>query len=679
MSERIVLDPAEIAASNRTQLDITDWIAQAGPDWGDSTITTFMAERDRGSIPVDFTVPNRDVSLPLVFNKTTGGTTVAQARANIQAKIALFQKEGGWIKRVLNTGGTYYADVVDGATHAFSSAQGWESAQNVDIDPSISLTCLPDFYQDEITLGDHVETTNAELVFTETGILGDYPGRVRIVVDDDQGQDQRGLIWAFRSRHYDSASTARIPYEAEALGPLDTAAKAALSGASGGTVVTHGTLATNWTPVLSTNVAGTQFLTHQGTYRLHARVYSTSGTTVQARAVWDVGDLVNPAENDAWRLPGASNFYDHDFGEVRLDAPPVGTYRWSGQIQAKGDVGGENFSVDKIWLVPADEGMGVLTAPIPSTLGLATYSARDEFNQTSGTIGTKVLPVGGTWAAAGATTGDFNLSGTPNFNVTRTPTNDVAGIAAGAGRFALAGTATYTNIVERIDLKNSALVAAEHALLARYTDTSNFMLFYIFSSATAPQAAIYKVVAGVTNALALVSLSALPVNTYSTLQGLVDTNGRASMWFGAQGGATTLIATAQDAVLATGGALATGKIGFWDKNGTTVADTRTYDNFQAWVPTPDAVTFASRSTQITTDGNFRLDSGGTAYGPVSVGAGDLARIPVAGLEGRTTEVFLKNSRGDFDQLPDSHTSTDYGDDVSAKVFYRPCYLNVGTA
>jgi hypothetical protein len=32
---------------------------------------------------------------------------------------------------------------------------------------------------------------------------------------------------------------------------------------------------------------------------------------------------------------------------------------------------------------------------------------------------------------------------------------------------------------------------------------------------------------------------------------------------------------------------------------------------------------------------------------------DLPRLPVAGLEGRTREIFLKPSRGDFDELPDS--------------------------
>ena len=70
---------------------------------------------------------------------------------------------------------------------------------------------------------------------------------------------------------------------------------------------------------------------------------------------------------------------------------------------------------------------------------------------------------------------------------------------------------------------------------------------------------------------------------------------------------------------------------------------------------------------MTSDGHWRLGSGGTGYGPVSIQAGMSRGFRLRGLEGRTTEVFLKTSRGDFDQLRDSHTSTDYGDDISARV------------
>ena len=37
----------------------------------------------------------------------------------------------------------------------------------------------------------------------------------------------------------------------------------------------------------------------------------------------------------------------------------------------------------------------------------------------------------------------------------------------------------------------------------------------------------------------------------------------------------------------------------------------------------------------------------------SIQARDLTRLPVAGMEGRTMEVFIIPSRGDFDRLPDS--------------------------
>jgi hypothetical protein len=681
-AERLILDPPAVAAAGRVALDVTPWIKVEGTDWGDATIQAIMADRDRGSFPVDYTVPNREINVPLMFANTIGGTTTAQAHAQMQAKIALFQKEGGTLARVLNTGGTVYADVVDAATHGMTSVSGWESSQNFDLDSSISLTCLPDFYQDEITLADHTETTNAELIFTETNIAGDYPARVRIVVDDDQAQDQRGLIAAFRSRYYDSASTAALKYEAESLTPLDTAARAALSGASGGTVVTHGTLSTNWTPVLGTNQGTTTFLTHKGTYRLWGRVYSTSGTTVQARAVWDVGDLVNPAENDAWRLPGASNFYDHDFGELRLDAPPVGAYRWQGQIQAKGDVGGENFSVDKVWLAPVDEGYAVLTASVPTTQGLATYSARSEFNTESGVITADSLAVGGVWTVVtNSDTDDFSAAGGV---ATRTSLND-SGTGTGVivGRGVTAGTGTSTLITVQIDMQFSAAVSAglnliQGGVLARVTDANNHLSAVIQQTSTGANLAVTKAVASVTTNLGSFTISGFSLNTYYTVRLFIDAGGNYTATVSKRGGLPLATVMGTDTALATSGALASGKVGMVDYAGNVAANTRTYDNFAAWVPTPDAVTFASRSTQLTTDGHYRLDSGGTAYGPVSVPDGDNLRLPVAGLEGRTTEVFLKNSRGDFDRFPDPHTSTDYGDDISARVFYRPCYLNVGT-
>ena len=682
MPETLVLDPTEITGGGRTQLDISDpsqgvYVAQAGPDWGDSSIEAYMADQVRGATPIDFRIPNRQIVMPIIF-KGGGTVTTDQARAKLQSKVARIQQEGGWLKRVVRSGGTVYLDVVNAS---LTLGDQWHATHmNQEPGAVLTLEAIPDFYGNETQLSDHTETSNPELVFTETGIDGDYPARVRVVVDDDQAQDQRGLIWHFRSRHYSSATTAKTFYEAESLQALDTArilAGTAVVGgttpaASGGTVVSHGTISTSWTPVVGTNVGGTSYLTHTGTNRIYARIYSTSGTTVQTRFVWDVGDLVNPAENAAVRLPGAPNFYIVDYGEVRLDPPPVGTHRWQGQIQAKGDVGTEQFAVDRVWIVNQDEGAGVLRAPINLAEGVATYSARSEFNTESGAITGDTLAVGGTWqAGTGSDTDDFSVgSGV----ATRSTTSD-SGTNPLFGRAILASSpTTLSNVIARVDFKasNQNNSATYGGLLLRYgaanTNLQVTVTPFLSSSTSGVSAVTFN--AGASATLKEAIIPSIGADTWRTLWAMVLSNGWLVVWVAPKGsspGAPVL--TGQSSLLATGGALDDGQVGIYDDNRSSTSNTRTYDNFSAWVPSVDAVTFASRSTQLTTQGHYRIDSGGTAYGPVSVVAGDIPRLPVAGLDGRTVEVFLKASRGDLDIIPDNGI-----DDISARVNYRPSWL-----
>ena len=236
--------------------------------------------------------------------------------------------------------------------------------------PSCRSSSTPDWYGAEITLDDKTETAALALTTVlkqsaaDAVIAGDYPARVRIVVDEDDGDTQLGLVWGFRSRYYDSAVTAALTYQAETLTPLDTAANGALTGASGGTAVTHSAVRTDWTAVVSTQtLSGGAHMTHRGTYRVWARCYSTRTTPPAVRFVWKVGDLVNPVENTRKSIPAASNFYMLDLGEIRIDAAPAGTHRWQGQVEAIGATGGENVSVDAIHFVPVDDGYGVLRAP----------------------------------------------------------------------------------------------------------------------------------------------------------------------------------------------------------------------------------------------------------------------------------------------------------------------------
>lgn len=136
-----------------------------------------------------------------------------------------------------------------------------------------------------------------------------------------------------------------------------------------------------------------------------------------------------------------------------------------------------------------------------------------------------------------------------------------------------------------------------------------------------------------------------------------------SQWF--------TIASGYDANFASG-TLSSGKVGIYDCKTDAAANIRSYGAFQAWVPGKDAVAFASQSVDLRTIQQVREDSTGTAWSPVSYVLGDLPRIPPATVDGRSTEVFLKMSRGDLQSLADPAI-----DNLSARVNYRPSWLFLG--
>jgi hypothetical protein len=423
--------------------------------------------------------------------------------------------------------------------------------------------------------------------------VDDYPARVRIVVDEDDGDTQLGLMWGVRKRHYSAASTARLVYEAEALQPLDTAARAALSGASGGTVVTHGTLSTNWTPVLGTNLGGAAYLTHTGTYRWRCRYRTTSGTAVQLRSVYDVGDLVLPVENTAIRCNAGTQFFIADLGELRLDSAPVGTHRWAGMIQAKGAVGGENISIDEVWFQPLDEGGGVLRTPVNVDPGLANYAARDEFNQTAGPLTGKTAAVGGAWTGAGDAD-DFSVE-TTGHTARRTAVSDGGG-GVHAGHLALSGASAMTRMVVRVDAKWSvASGTCFPGVIARYVDINSFLAVYLPSVDTAAGVNLVAEtrIAGSYTTLGGLRIFPVAVGQQVTIAAFVDTNGLLMAWGSLDGVLREPQLLTQSSTLATGGVLASGKAGFVDTWQSATASTRNFDNFAAWVPVSDAVMYPS--------------------------------------------------------------------------------------
>jgi len=663
--EQVILDDASIAVG-RTALNLNSGsikVAEGGIDWGDAAIEPYLADMSRGSAPVDFRVPNRQVSIPLILG-ANGQSGYSTARRNVQAKAALHQREGGWLKRVMKNGEVCYLDVVN-ATLRLS---GDSSASQLDIDGNALLTLdtLPDFYGDEITLSDHTETTSPELIFTEATVKGDYPGRLRLVVDDDQGVDQRGLIAGFRARNYSNASTAALVYAAQSLTALDTASSATVASRAS---VRHSTLAATWTPVLGTNLTAGTFLTHVGAYRVWAYVYTSSTTTVKARFVSDVGDLVQPAENDPVTIPGSSNWYLMDLGQIYLDKMPVGSHRWAGQVQAKGASGGENIAVARLMFQPLDESACKIQAQTISA-NLLNYTARDAFNQSAGALAGKTADLGGNWSGAGDTD-DFAVSGSGLLQ--RTAVSD----SAGAGRYARLGTGVATTVLGQVTIFPGSTTNQEMmGLLLRYVDANNWLAAYVYSDASNSYVGLRKKVAGTETLLGAAYFGPVLIPNYLvTIACYVNGSGDIRLWAESSApqditSTAPIMVIAGGADLATGGALASGGYGLTDRRTNASAATRQYDNFKVTTQSlTDAVVYASRSAQITTQGNFRQDSGGTAYGPTAPAYGDLLRIPPSGLEARTVECLVKLSRGNLSTEPDGGV-----DDLSARLYYRPSWL-----
>lgn len=516
-----------------------------------------------------------------------------------------------------------------------------------------------------------------QLIDKPTVRQGDQPGRVRIVVEEKSGADQKGLIWGFRSRYLSTATTAKADYSATELQLLGEAAKEAVTGATGGTAVSNNALPAVWTPVVGTNLGGTTWLTHQGTYRVFARLRSPQGAAVSARMVWDVGDLVYPTENSAWTFPAGSAWFVADLGEMRLQAPPVGTYRWQGQIQAKGTQGGEDINVDRVWFVNEDEGMGVLSAPPQASSSQETIKAWDNFNATTaGTITGKVAPLGGTWTGAGDAVGFAVNTGSQWIE-----RSEIIDVNVNTGYYARLGTATLATCTARLDtyvIKPGASTTSKQGLFLRYTNESNWLMaayFWPGELATKARVRVYKRVGGAVTELGE-SGDLVSSEGWRSLEVQASATGAVTVREGAVGSGLSSVASISDSALATGGTLASGGFGIYDALTSAAVRTRRYDNFSVTapsvsVPTEDAVVYASRIAQLTTKGMFRTDSGGTAYGPISRVIGDLPRMPAGGLEGRSTELFIKASRGDFDQVADSAI-----DDIAVKVFVSRSWLTV---
>lgn len=225
----------------------------------------------------------------------------------------------------------------------------------------------------------------------------------------------------------------------------------------------------------------------------------------------------------------------------------------------------------------------------------SAFLVRDEFEQTAGALTGKTLPSGQTWGSALGDTDDFQVSGSGL--LTRNTTGDTPSFGIGGGRAVAAGTTSYAAVGVQVDFMRDNVSAAGQmgqGLMLRWVDANNYLAVFIDTKA-ALQLWVYKYVAGVATPLVPgVTFAENSANTWRTLRVLADPSGRLHIWTFVKVGsyAPTPLRHLQDPVLATGGALASGKVGILDSHDSTGATTRTYNDFFAFAHVPDAALFA---------------------------------------------------------------------------------------
>ena len=405
----IQLDPASIA-SDRTMLDLNSptGALQVGAsasgtlaiDWGTATITPYETQQGQyGNSVADFVLPNRTVTIGLCLGGNTQAVNEETARSQLQQKVGLLQREGGQIMRQRAGGPRMYADIT---WAELTIPDQWGETGEIEVDVQLVLTCLPDFYGDEIILDTIYCTGYCDAVLQQSGsqavIQGDYPGRARVIINNAPVA-QYGVLWGFRSRYYNASyplSKAASGFTLDAGASLTTVA-----GSYGAQVVTYSPPTTATQPF--TEFAGLGLV---GTYQVWARCYAVGATLPPSiRLLWGQSNRYNVSVANPWAsLPAGGAWWLMNLGQIsvgRTPQAPGHTPNWHGFLEAQNSSAGGSISVDMLWLQPLDECAGrayttgvtdaVLPGPYPGEIrydGAITYvSALSTYESMSFYIG----------------------------------------------------------------------------------------------------------------------------------------------------------------------------------------------------------------------------------------------------------------------------------------------------
>jgi hypothetical protein len=299
-------------------------------------------------------------------------------------------------------------------------------------------------------------------------------------------------------------------------------------------------------------------------------------------------------------------------------------------------------------------------------------SAFDDFaSMTAGTaLNGRTAPIGGSWATSG-TTGDFVAADGPaaaDETVKRSTSSDAS------VRYAILGSTTFADTDVSVDTwVGSDAPFRAMLLLARWSSSSMHLYGAMSSNGV--------VTVGTTGAGSLqtqLTIATPLTGKWLTLRLVVFASGRGRLTLSERNGAVLGVIDFMDASLATGGALASGKVGIGDKWGFAIPVDRFYDNFAAAVPPAEPIVcYSGQSIEFRSDATLREDSTGTYSGPPPSYIGSRFFVPNAGGPGRKARVAVIARRNDITVAADDDlTGNATMDATTVAVYVTPRYLAI---
>ena len=529
---------------------------------------------------------------------------------------------------------------------------------------NVTLTCSPFIFGAEVV---NAATVTSSLPFISvliSAVPGDVEAEVTAILTDAATQTRRAAGIGVENFNYGAGPSLLIDSSS-----MVTAGFAGSVTTRTGAYSSDGVIRATLTTTAIT-VCSSAELTHVGPFQNYFRLWPSS-TNVSVRLVWRVGRGQWTAM--PWqKAPFEDAFWETNLAYTNIKRVAAGTQSWQWRLEAKTTAPGDTVDIDYHAMLPAEYSA---TVRQPVTYESASaFVARDEFDHTpEDALHGKTLPQGGTWTVVGA--GDYKAQAGKYAYSTF-----VSHASLDVGSVAYPGSTNYGTITVQADVKFTSMTNKEQmwGVAARYTDASNWLAAGIgVENSGDPVFRLYvrKRAAGASTVLAspLTGFITAGTGMFYTVR-LAVIGGYWWAWCFQAGTSPGIpVASGYDANLASG-TLSTGKPTLYDAYTGAVASTRSYDNFAAFVPTEDAVCFASQSLQFKSYGDdvaSREDSSGVYWGGIAARGGRVW-LPCAGDDGRTSRVAAFMRRADIETMP----SGDIADSTTLAISYRPRWVAI---